>query len=116
MSVSRICRIIGWILASAIVVLSIVPSIWRPVTAAPHHVEHFIIFFATGLAFGFGYVRNHFLVAILLVTFSGLVELAQLLVPGRHARLSDFVVDASAACIGLLATSLFDQIRAWIQT
>ena len=30
-----------------------------------------------------------------------LLEVLQLLVPGRHARLSDFVVDALAACAGL---------------
>jgi VanZ family protein len=34
------------------------------------------------------------------------IELAQLMVPGRHARVSDFIVDAAAACIGILAGAL----------
>jgi hypothetical protein len=31
--------------------------------------------------------------------------------PGRHARLSDFIVDASAACLGLLAGQYLVRIR-----
>ena len=32
---------------------------------------------------------------------SGAIEIAQLWVPGRHARLIDFLVDTTAACIGI---------------
>ena len=70
---------------------------------APHALEHFVIFAATGFAFGLGY-GSRYLIPIGLVVFAGAIELAQLLVPGRHARLSDFVVDALAACIGFLAS------------
>jgi VanZ family protein len=38
--------------------------------------------------------------------FAGFVEIAQLFVPGRHARLSDFIVDALAMCVGALAVML----------
>jgi hypothetical protein len=55
----------------------------------PHSVEHFTIYVATGFAFGLGYKRRHDLLAILIVIFSGSIEVAQLSVPGRHARLSD---------------------------
>ena len=34
--------------------------------------------------------------------FAGSVELLQVFVPGRHARLSDFAVDALGGCIGIL--------------
>jgi VanZ family protein len=112
MQISRIARAIGWILAVAIVVLSVVPRELRPVTPAPHHVEHFVTYLVTGFAFGLGYVRNHVFIGFLLVIFCALVELAQVLVPGRHARLSDFVVDALATCFGLLAASLINQICA----
>jgi VanZ family protein len=105
-----IIRIVAWSLAAAITVLSVVPPGLRPETGAPHHLEHFIIFAVTGLAFGLSYRKNS-LVAPLLVVFSGSVEVAQLLVPGRHARLSDFVVDAVAACFGLLAASLANRSR-----
>ena len=95
-------RISAWFLAAAIVVFSLVPADLRPVTDVPHALEHFVIFAATGIAFGFGYGRRYS-IAIALVTFAGVIEIAQLFVSGRHARLSDFIVDAFAACIGFLA-------------
>jgi VanZ family protein len=96
----------AWVLTAAIVILSVVPPSLRPETSAPHSVEHLTIYAATGFAFGLGYNRRHYLVAILLVVFSGSIEIAQLFVPGRHARLSDFIIDAIAACMGLVMASL----------
>jgi len=98
-------RIASWLLAIAIVVLSVVPPSLRPESDVPHDLEHFAIFVASGIAFGIGYSRRPGLVAIWLVIFAGAVELAQLAIPGRHARLSDFIVDALAACIGLAMAS-----------
>ena len=96
-------RISAWFLAAAIVVLSLVPPDFRPVTGVPHALEHFAIFAVTGLAFGLGY-GPRYLIPIGLVIFAGAIEVAQLSAPGRHARLSDFAVDAFAACIGFLAS------------
>ena len=107
---SKIVRIAAWALAAAIVILSLVPPNLRPETAAPHGLEHFTIFAATGFAFGLGYKRRHDLVAILLVMFSGAIESAQLFVPGRHARLGDFIIDTIAACIGLVMASLLSLV------
>ena len=60
----------------------------------PRLVEHFSIFFATGLAFGVGYPQRRLFQFVALLAFAAAIELAQLLVPGRHARLSDFLIDA----------------------
>lgn len=111
MRILTAARIIAWSLVTAIVVLSVVPPGLRPETVAPHHLEHFIIYSATGLAFGLGYDRKHRLLAPLLVAFSGLVEIVQLFVPGRHARLGDFVIDAAAISLGLFTVSLVNWIR-----
>ena len=109
---SKAARIAAWSLAATIVILSLVPPALRPETSAPHSLEHFIIFAAAGFAFGLGYERRHDLLAILLVIFSSSIEIAQLFVPGRHARLSDFIIDAVAACIGLVMSSLLSLARA----
>jgi VanZ family protein len=93
-------------LAAAIVVLSVVPPSLRPETDLPHGIEHFVIYLATGLAFALSYELKPGLLATRLVFFSGAVEIAQLFVPGRHARLSDFIVDASAITVGVMAVSL----------
>lgn len=108
----RVAQIAGWTLAIAIVVLSIVPPTLRPETDVPHVLEHFSIFFATGLAFGLGYARRHDMLALRLVVFDAAVEIAQLFVPGRHARLSDFIVDAIATSLGVMSVSLLSWIRA----
>ena len=102
----KTARVAAWILAFAIVVLSIVPPGLRPETGVPHRLEHFAIFFATGVAFVCGYGQRALEVAIALVAFAGLIEIAQIYIPGRHARLSDFIVDAAALCVGITLASL----------
>ena len=103
---SKLARIAAWVLTAAIVVLSLVPPTLRPETSAPHSVEHFTIYAATGFVFGLGYKHRHDLLAVLLVIFSGSIEISQLFVLGRHARLGDFIIDAIAACMGLAIASL----------
>jgi VanZ family protein len=99
-------RIGAWLLTVVIIVLSLVPAWLRPETNVPHNFEHFSIFFATGVAFGVGYSRRPYLVIVMLVVFAGAVELAQIVIPSRHARLSDFIVDALAACVGAAISSI----------
>jgi VanZ family protein len=108
---SKTARIAAWALAATIVILSLVPPSLRPETGTPHILEHFIIYAVTGFAFGLGFKRRHDLLAIFLVVFSGSIEIAQLFVPGRHARLRDFIIDAVAACIGLVTSSLVSLVR-----
>jgi VanZ family protein len=100
-----IARVIAWILALLILLLSVVPARLRPETDIPHNLEHFAIFFVTGIAFACGYGQKVLEVAIALIAFSGVIEIVQFYVPGRHARLSDFLVDAAALCIGVAVAS-----------
>lgn len=107
-----VARVITGVLATIIVVLSVVPASGRPETGAPHALEHFAIFLATGFAAGVGWPRKHALLSFLLVIFAGLVEIAQLFVPGRHARVSDFTVDVLAGIIGLMVSVFWGLMRA----
>jgi VanZ family protein len=100
----KICWALAWLLALAIVVLSLVPPSYRPITEASHNIEHLAFFLTTGFAFCVAYPDRPFALATGLVIFCGAIELAQRWVPGRHARLSDFIVDAAATCIGLGVT------------
>jgi VanZ family protein len=104
-SVQRIFRVAGWVLALAIIVLSIVPAQDRPVTPLPHDFEHLGIFVLTGVAFGIGYGR-YFFPVIASIAFAAGVELIQLYIPDRHARLSDFIVDAAGISLGVLLGAL----------
>ena len=94
-------RAIAWALLISIVVITVVPPALRVVTGMPHEVEHAVIFFVTGIAFGLGYELRLSVMCTSAVVFCACLELVQLVVPGRHARVSDFIIDAVAACIGL---------------
>jgi VanZ family protein len=100
-SIRTAARLAGFLLLAAITFSSLSPASYRPVTAAGHSLEHFLVNLLLGLAFGMGHVQRRGLLAAGLVAFAGAIELAQLFVPGRHARLSDFLVDASSACLGV---------------
>jgi len=97
----RLFQVAAWLLALAIVVLSLGPSSTRLVTGAGHNLEHLLIFLATGMAFGFGYPRRFWLLPIALLAFAAAIEIAQIWAPGRHARLSDFLTDGTASCLGV---------------
>ena len=104
-------RASAWTLLTIIVVLTLVPSTLRPVSGMPHVVEHSAIFLLTGVAFALAYevrVSCFFAAAVI---FSGCLEGLQLFVPGRHARVSDAVVDAISACIGIAIAFMGRQLH-----
>jgi VanZ family protein len=103
--VRNISRVTGWFVLAAIIVLSLVPPGARPTTFLPHKIEHAAIFLLDGVAFGIAYCGHEWLLSTGAVIFCASIELAQLAIPGRHARLSDFVVDAIAICVGIFAGS-----------
>ncbi len=96
----------AWILLAAAVALTVVPPEFRPVTGAPSWLEHFAMFFITGSAFTLGYPRSGYPLSAAAIAFTACLELLQLFVPGRHARVSDFVIDALSALIGIASSSL----------
>jgi VanZ family protein len=106
----KICRAAAWFALAAIVVLSLVPPSARPTTFIPHKIEHAGIFLVDGLAFGIAYCGYEWLLSVSAVIFCAGIELAQLMIPGRHARLSDFFVDATAISVGILAGSTLMRI------
>jgi VanZ family protein len=81
--------------------MTVVPASLRVVTGAPHNVEHALVFLVTGITFGLGYELRMTVICAAAIVFCAALELLQLAVPGRHARLSDFLIDAGAACFGI---------------
>jgi VanZ family protein len=106
-----IARIVAWGLAASIAVVSVVPPNLRPESGLPHGLEHVVIYWAGGVTFALAYELMPVLFVTVLIIFSGAVELTQLFVPGRHARVSDFIVDAAASIVGLITVSLVAQMR-----
>ena len=94
-------RLFAWCLAAAITFATLGPPRYRPHANLGQDGEHALAFVLLGLAFGFAYRQHRLLTAAIAVVMIGVLELLQLFVPGRHARLEDFVVDALTACVGL---------------
>ena len=100
-----VLRVSAWTLLAIITALSVVPAAFRPVTAMPHTIEHAAIFLIAGAVFALAYqIRLIFFLAAAM-TFAGCLEVLQIFVPGRHARLTDALVDAISACVGILMAS-----------
>jgi VanZ family protein len=104
--VKLVVRIGARLCILAIVALSIVPPDYRITTDLPCPVEHFSIFLITGLAFGVAYRHRYVVQVVYLILFAGIVELTQLEIPGRHARLSDFVASALGVSVAYLLLTL----------
>ena len=94
----RLSRVLAWVLVFGIVALSIVPPDDRVVTDLPRLLEHLSIFLLAGLAFGLGYPDRYPLQTI--AFFAASLELVQVWVPGRHARLSDFAAGVVGLSLG----------------
>ena len=105
----RMAQATSWILLFSIAALSVVPADLRPVTIFAHDVEHAAIYFLAGCAFGRAYA-DHFVITLVgLSAFTLVMEVIQIWIPGRHARASDFVVDAFAIAVGLVGGAALAQ-------
>ena len=109
--VVKIARIAAWLLVAAIVVMTLGPPTVRPVSGFNRSLEHVAAFALLGLAFRLAYPNRRILLALIGVAVAALMETLQLVVPGRHAYFSDFVINATGACAGLAAAALLDWFR-----
>jgi len=105
-----ILRLFAWLLAAAITFATLGPASYRPHAPVTHDGEHALAFVLLGLAFALAYPRQRILAAGTSVVMIGILELLQLFVPGRHARLEDFIVDALTALVGFA----FAAILGWL--
>lgn len=102
-------RLSAWLLAVAVTFATLGPPRYRPHANLGQDGEHALAFVLIGLAFGLAYRQHRVLTALIAVALTAALELAQLWVPGRHARLEDFIVDALTACAGFIAAALLDR-------
>jgi VanZ family protein len=105
-----ILRLFAWLLAVAVTFATLGPARFRPHSDLGQDGEHALAFILVGLAFGLAYPRHRLLTAAIAVVMIGTLEILQLWMPGRHARVEDFIVDALAACAGLVVAAGADWI------
>jgi hypothetical protein len=105
-----VARIVAWISILAIIILSVVPAADRPVTGAGQLLEHLMAFAIVGGAFAIGYRLSLMRLMLLAVFFCAAIELLQIPLPTRHARVSDFLIDTAGACLAILCVFVARQI------
>jgi len=101
-------RLFAYSVFAAVSFATLGPADLRPRSDLGHNGEHALAFVLVGLAFAMGYPRQRLLAAGLTVVMTGVLELGQLFVPGRHARLEDFLVDAAANLFGFGVVWILD--------
>jgi hypothetical protein len=103
------CLAVGLLLA--IFVLSVVPAEIRPETGVPHDLEHSAIWALPGALMVLGYRMRFWVWATLGPLFAAAIEVVQIGIPGRHARLEDFLVDAGSILLGSACAALLLKIN-----
>lgn len=82
----------------------------RPVTSFSVGWEHIAAFGILGGCWGFAFPRRTFQLMLLLVMTAIILEVGQIVVPGRHARLIDVATKIVGAGVGTLIALLIRTI------
>jgi VanZ family protein len=94
-------RVFAWVLVMGLVVITVVPASERPVTGLQHGFEHFLAFGFVGFIFTLAYSQKPIVLMLSAIVFTAVLELIQIPLPTRHARLEDFFTDGLASCVGI---------------
>lgn len=100
MSLSRaqLIWLLGATAVASLAMAALLPTKWVPRTGLGWEVEHFLIYFATTLALC-AVLRRPFLVASLLLVFSGALEVLQNFTPDRTPSLTAAFAGGSGAML-----------------
>lgn len=111
MSLQLLLRCVAWLLLVGLVVVTIGPIGWRPISPLPTQVERALALLVIGLAFGLAYPRHLLLVGLLLVGATALLELTQVFEPSRHGRWLDLGVKVVGGVVGLAIGAMLARLK-----
>jgi hypothetical protein len=103
--IDRAIQILSYIAVVGIIAISLVPGSARPQTGAPGQGEHVIAYLLTAFLFGVrGEARSDLAkLGLVFVAGAGVLEIAQLWVPGRNSQPGDFIASSVGILIGLVS-------------
>jgi VanZ family protein len=93
----KMLKITAWLVVLGLIIVSVVPAAERPVTGLQHDLEHFLAFGFAGLIVALAYPHRLLLMASAAVAYTLALEIIQIPLATRHARIEDFAVDALSA-------------------
>lgn len=89
------------LVAATLILMTFVPADERLITGLEHHVEHALAFGLLGFCYALSFATRPVWACTFAIVFCLILELAQIPLSTRHARLSDFIVDSIATIGGL---------------
>lgn len=107
----RAAALLAWLILAVVVFSTLSPIGMRPHLGAAH-VERFAAFALLGFLFSVVYPRSTGAVALCVVAGVAGLELLQMLVAGRHARIADVAVKAAGGILGVASAWLLMRLRA----
>jgi hypothetical protein len=108
---SRAFRILAWLLLAGLVVVTIGPIDWRPVSPLPTQLERALALAIIGFVFALAYPRQLVLVGAIVLGATVLLEALQLVEPSRHGRIADLAVKLIGGGCGFAAGWLAGRLR-----
>lgn len=107
---SMIVKALAGFFILSLVVLTIVPASFRPETGVQHDFEHFAAFATCGFLCYHAVKMRFASLLLCAIAFAIVLELLQIPLPTRHARLEDFSVNALGGCLGATIALLIDKL------
>lgn len=104
-------RVLAWLLLAGLIFVTLAPINLRPSTPAPTQVERIVALAVLGFVFALAYPRHIFLVALVVLGSTVLLEVLQLVSPSRHGRFVDVAAKLIGAGFGIAAGWLVTWLR-----
>jgi VanZ like family len=114
----KLIAISAWVLLGFIAYATISPIEARPTLSSSPGFEHLAAFAVLGLLFCLAYPRYIVIVCVIVFGSAVLLELAQLITPGRHGRIMDAIEKMAGGGLGIVAGRAilyFEQASRWFQ-
>jgi VanZ family protein len=102
----KILKVAAWLLVIGLLIITVVPAAERPETDLQHDFEHFLAFALAGTAVALAYPSRVPVLVPAAFAFTLVLEMMQIPLATRHARVEDFAVDALGACGAIVTVYL----------
>lgn len=99
----------AWIILLGVVFSTLSPIGLRPHVGGPNY-ERLLAFAVIGGLFGVAYPQHLLRTALIVVGFALGLEVLQMIIPGRHARLFDALVKSCGGIVGVMAAAILNRL------
>ncbi|MBS9719790.1 VanZ family protein [Tianweitania sp. BSSL-BM11] len=105
----RVAVAAAWLGLIGIAFSTLSPIGLRPHLGGPNY-ERLFAFALIGALFGLAYPKHLLRIAIIVVGFAVGLEILQMIIPGRHARMFDAVVKACGGMAGVFVAAILNSL------